>query len=996
MGNKKVCVGMAFALSFLGIVAFAPSSLIVHAHAAQVKTKWVDIPSKNIQKMPDYAHIELFDFAFAATEVTYDQWYEQRLWAQSKGYVFAQLGAEGSKGTDGAIPTKDAQQPVTNVSLPDVLVWLNALSEREGWDPVYRLANGQVFKNAKQYNTAVMIGSYDGARLPTKAEWNGALARTKEQNLLDVAWVKSNAQGKTQPVGQKMANKFGLYDMTGNVNEWVTWDARTFGVEVLGQSYADAGDMYASNRCSFRTCTANEANDETGFRIARSLLTNMTDAPLTIKRPFAGETAQKTVDSSMYSGTIVWSPALFGDVFAPNTVYTAVITLQPKKSASINTVRANAFRMFEAGRITHAEKSGVVTIVFPRTEPTRTQLMPLPLDAFRVIPLTKENTLTPVRLSPVVLGHTEVTIGEWEEVVRWAQTNGYTFVRKGQEGAGDAVRRYEPVTDVALYDVLVWLNAYSQKEGFDPVYRTRDGAVIKDGASIKSIDRTAIPRYNGFRLPTSIEYEVAGRYLGTEKPSFVVARDTLITTKEGKKAHYWATHRGFENSSYDNYGLYVKERHFARIPLFATIRTVVYDRSQPGRTIPVTWDVPNALGLYGLNAYPNAQERVMDLDNDNELMLDEFNNTTYATVVPKDAKNQVIGFRIAQTRVQNVQEVAISLPAPTAHDRAVTNLDSSFYAAKIRWEPQPKDGVFAPDTAYTAVISLTAKKPFSLNNINANTFRVSSAMNTRHAARSGQIRAVFPATAKTIKAQLVRVPASLVRQVPDESQDEKSASVQKRNDFFIGNTEVTYDKWYEVAQWAKANGFSFVPSDQSVQGDVEGREGSKGKNGAVPTVRRHEPVVVPWMQAIIWLNAYSKKSGLQPVYYNNKDQLIDRPEKVQPNLPQSMQVAVRAGNGYRLPTLKEWRIAARWIGTKAPADGAIANKALKTKEGNMTYYWTPKNYASGAVASLDDAVATQRVAWYEQNGGGKTKDVGQKQPNALGLYDMSGNVAEYV
>jgi formylglycine-generating enzyme required for sulfatase activity len=998
---------MVFAVLFLGIVTFAPSTWIVHANTVQMSIKLVEINSKNIDKTPSYAHIDLFDFAISPYEVTYDQWYALRQWAQNKGYVFEHLGAEGSAGTDGAAPSKNGQEPVTNVSLPDVLVWLNALSEREGWDPVYRFSDGQVFKNAKQYNNVLMIGSYNGARLPTKAEWHGVHAfvgTTKEkQNVLDGAWLKSNAKGKTQSVGQKMQNKFGLYDMIGNVSEWVTWDARTFGVEALGRNYADAPDVSDDIRCSIRSCTADEANDETGFRIARSLWNNMSDAVLTIKRPFAEEMAQKTVDASTYSGTITWSPALVNGAFAPNTVYTASVALQPKKSYTLQTVRQNSFRMFEAGRITNGSKSGAVTIVFPSTEPTRTQFVSLPLDTFRVIPLGSENALTSVRLPSVALGHTEVTVGEWEEIVRWAKSNGYSFVRKGEEGAANngsvpTHRRYEPVTDVALHDVLVWLNAYSQKEGFDPVYRDRDGLIIKDGAKMASLDRTAIARYNGFRLPSSMEYEVASRYLGIKKPSFISKSDKLITTKEGKTTHFWATNYGFENSSYNNYSFYAKERYFAQIPILATIRNIVYDRIQVGRMIPVTWDVPNALGLYGLDSYPNAQERVMDLDKDNELILNEFQNTKYETIAPKQSQQKSIGFRIAQTKVQNVQHIAISVAAPIVNEQAITRIDSSYFAAKIQWEPEPKNGFFAPDTAYAALISLTPKKPFSLDNVSANTFRIPSATNTRHAARSGQIRAVFSPTAKRIGTQMVRVPASLVRQVPDDALGAPANSVveKKRNDFFIGNTEVTYGQWYEVAQWAKANGFSFTPSEQSNEEWYEGREGSHGTDGALPTVRRFEPAVVPWVQAIIWLNAYSKKSGLQPVYYNDDDKLIDSPEKIQPNLPQSMQVTARATNGYRLPTRTEWMIAARWLGTKVPTGGTIAKNVLKTKEGNTTYYWTPKQYASGAVASLDDAVATQRVAWYAQNGGGKTKDVGQKQPNALGLYDMSGNVSEYV
>ena len=80
-----------------------------------------------------------------------------------------------------------------------------------------------------------------GWRLPTEAEWE-YLARGGEEHLYsgsnsigDVAWYDGNSGSKTHPVGQKQANGFGLYDMSGNVNEW-TWDWKVILFDGFGDS----------------------------------------------------------------------------------------------------------------------------------------------------------------------------------------------------------------------------------------------------------------------------------------------------------------------------------------------------------------------------------------------------------------------------------------------------------------------------------------------------------------------------------------------------------------------------------------------------------------------------------------------------------------------------------------------------------------------------------------------------------------------------------------
>lgn len=109
--------------------------------------------------------------------------------------------------------------PVTKVSWFDAIAMCNQLSERLGLDPYYEVSETEVFIHPTN----------NGFRLLTEAEWEYAAKAETEysfagsMDLTEVGWYKGNAS-EIQRIALKKSNNYGLYDMSGNVFEWV-WDA---------------------------------------------------------------------------------------------------------------------------------------------------------------------------------------------------------------------------------------------------------------------------------------------------------------------------------------------------------------------------------------------------------------------------------------------------------------------------------------------------------------------------------------------------------------------------------------------------------------------------------------------------------------------------------------------------------------------------------------------------------------------------------------------------
>lgn len=170
-----------------------------------------------------------YDFYIDTTEVTQKQYSTVMKTAYPTTYVQPKWSTTFGMSDN---------HPAYLVNWFDAVLFCNARSKQAGLDTVYQYTSLEGTPGNQSILKGLQIlDNKNGYRLPSEAEWEFACGGGTTERFFwsgdtinkEYLWYAGNSGSKTHEVATKKANDFGLYDMSGNVNEWCNdWYSQSY------------------------------------------------------------------------------------------------------------------------------------------------------------------------------------------------------------------------------------------------------------------------------------------------------------------------------------------------------------------------------------------------------------------------------------------------------------------------------------------------------------------------------------------------------------------------------------------------------------------------------------------------------------------------------------------------------------------------------------------------------------------------------------------------
>ena len=310
---------------------------------------------------------------------------------------------------------------------------------------------------------------------------------------------------------------------------------------------------------------------------------------------------------------------------------------------------------------------------------------------------------------------------------------------------------------------------------------------------------------------------------------------------------------------------------------------------------------------------------------------------------------------VAATPITSVAITGITAPVTGAVPVTTASGVGNFTIGSVSWNPN--NNPFTAGTVYTASVTLTANSGFTFTGLATATIDAQTATVANNTGTAVTLSRTFPVTSLL---DMVRIPAGTFTMGSPENQPgrwhpdigwgtpefaETQRQVTLTQGFYMGSFQVTRAQWHSVmgtSPW--------------------------GAGAADNTALTH----VSWYDAILFANRLSIQSGLTAAYYvSGVTNWLTVTAPTSNNLAWNAATVVAGSTGYRLPTEAQWEYAAR-AGTATAFNDGVTND------------W-------------NETAAVRLLGWFwGAPGGNQVRAVGQLRPNAWGLYDMHGNVWEWV